>query len=151
MVEYMKFTKGVLQWDVSFFRTTHDRELEALLDFMATIYGSSVRGIGEDKICWKLDRNKGFIVSAYYHILVGCDLLFPWKSIWKQKISSQVAFFIWTAVWGECLMIDNLRKRRVWVMDWCYMCKSNGESVDHLFLHCPVAMELGLWFWVYLE
>ena len=48
-------------------------------------------------------------------------------------------------------MIDNLRKRRVWVMDWCYMCKSNGESVDHLFLHCPVAMELGLWFWVYLE
>ena len=20
--------------------------------------------------------------------------------------------------------------------------------VDHLFLHCPVAMELGLWFWV---
>ena len=22
------------------------------------------------------------------------------------------------------------------------MCKSNGESVDHLFLHCPVAMDL---------
>ena len=91
------------------------------------------------------------MVSSYYHILVGCDLLFPWKSIWKQKISSQVVFFIWTAAWGECLMIDNLRKRRVWVMDWCYMCKCNGESVDHLFLHCPVAMELGLRFWVYLE
>ena len=125
MVEYMKFTNGVLYWDVSFFRTTHDRELEALLDFVATIYGSFVRGIGEDKICWKLDRNKGFMVSAYYHILVGCDLLFPWKSIWKQKISSQVAFFIWMAAWGDCLMIDNLRKRRVWVMDWYYMCNSN--------------------------
>ena len=48
MVEYMKFTKVVLHWDVSFFRTTHDRQLEALLDFMATIYGSSVRGIGGD-------------------------------------------------------------------------------------------------------
>ena len=22
------------------------------------------------------------------------------------------------------------------------MCKCNGESVDHLFLHCPVAMDL---------
>ena len=22
------------------------------------------------------------------------------------------------------------------------MCKSNGESVDHLFLHCPIAMDL---------
>ena len=22
------------------------------------------------------------------------------------------------------------------------MCKCNGESVDHLFFHCPVAMDL---------
>ena len=22
------------------------------------------------------------------------------------------------------------------------MCKCNGESVDHLFLHCPVAMDM---------
>ena len=28
------------------------------------------------------------------------------------------------------------------ILDWCYMCKCNGESVDHLFLHCPVAMDL---------
>ena len=27
------------------------------------------------------------------------------------------------------------------------MCKSNGESVDHLFLHCPVPMDL--WSMVY--
>ena len=40
------------------------------------------------------------------------------------------------------MTIDNLRKRKVWILDWCYMCKSNGESVDHLFLHCPVAMDL---------
>ena len=37
--------------------------------------------------------------------------------------------------WGE-------RKRKVCILDWCYMCKSNCESVDHLFLHCPVASEL---------
>ena len=35
-----------------------------------------------------------------------------------------------------------LQKRKVWIMDWCYMCKCNGESVDHLFLHCPVAMDM---------
>ena len=27
-------------------------------------------------------------------------------------------------------------------MDWCYTCKCNGESIDHLFLHCPVAMDM---------
>ena len=38
-------------------------------------------------------------------------------------------------------MIDILRKN-VWILDWCYMLKCNGESVDHLFLHCLAAMEL---------
>ncbi len=37
--------------------------------------------------------------------------------------------------------IDNLWKRRVLVIDWCCMCKSNGESVNHLLLHCPLAQE----------
>ena len=67
---------------------------------------------------------------------------FPWKSIWKQKIPSRVAFFVWTAALGKCLTIDNLRKRKVYILDWCYMCKCNSESVNHLFLHCPVASEL---------
>ena len=42
----------------------------------------------------------------------------------------------------KCLTIDNLRKRKVCIFDWCYMCKCNSESVDHLFLHCSVALEL---------
>ena len=58
-------------------------------NFMNTIYGSSIRGFGEDKMSWKLDRNKGFMVNDYYILLVGSnDFCFPWKSIWKQKIPS---------------------------------------------------------------
>ena len=64
--------------DVSFFRAVHDWELEAWLSFMDTIYGSFVRGFGDDKICWKLDRNKGFMVSAYcYHLVGPNDSFFP--------------------------------------------------------------------------
>ena len=40
------------------------------------------------------------------------------------------------------LTIDNLCKKKVLILDWCYMCKSNGESVDHLLLHCPIVYEL---------
>ena len=43
---------------------------------------------------------------------------------------------------GKSLRIDNLRKRKVCVLDWCFMCKCNSEIVDHLFLNCLVAMDL---------
>ena len=110
---------------------------------MDTIYGTPVRGIAEDKRCWLPNKNKRFMVSAYYHLLVGhSKQFFAWKSIWKQKILSRVAFFVWTIALGKCLTIDNLRKRKLCILGWCYMCKCYSEIVDHLFLHCPVAMEL---------
>jgi hypothetical protein len=28
------------------------------------------------------------------------------------------------------------------VLEWCYMCKKNGELVDHLLLHYEVASAL---------
>lgn len=38
--------------------------------------------------------------------------------------------------------MDNLQKRTVIVGDWCCMCKTSGETVDHLLLHYEVARTL---------
>jgi hypothetical protein len=35
--------------------------------------------------------------------------------------------------------MDNLRKQYVIMVNWCYLCKRNGEHVDHLLLHCDIA------------
>ena len=114
MAKLMKSPNGVLFWDVSFFRGVHVRELEALSSFMESIYGSSTRGFGEDKMCWILSKDKGFLLKDYYKILAGPTIFgFPWRSIWKQKIPFRVAYFVWTATLGKCLMIDNFRKRKV--------------------------------------
>ena len=79
-------------------------------------------------MCWIPSKDNGFLVSDYYRILVGTTFYgFPWKSIWKRKIPSRVAFFVWTAALGKCLAINNLRKRKLWILDWCYTCKRNGE------------------------
>ena len=51
VVELMKSANGVLFWDVRFFRGVHDWDLEAMSDFMETIYASPLRGLGEDKMC----------------------------------------------------------------------------------------------------
>jgi hypothetical protein len=43
---------------------------------------------------------------------------------------------------GKILTAENLRRRRVILVSWCCMCKADGESVDHLLLHCVYAKEL---------
>ena len=82
VVELMKSPNGVLFWDVSFFRGVHVRELKALSSFMESIYGSSIRGFGKDKMCWIPSKYKGFLVKDYYRILAGPTIFsFPWRSI----------------------------------------------------------------------
>jgi hypothetical protein len=66
----------------------------------------------------------------------------PWKSIWKNKAPLKMTFFVRTAVLEKILILDNLRKKHIIVTEWCVLCKHNGESIDHLLLHCEVAMEV---------
>ena len=95
VADLMRYINGVLHWEIHFYRDVHNRELEVFRSFINTIYNTPVRGIGEDKRCWLPCKSKGFMVSAYYHLLVSrSEQYFPWKSIWKQKISSRVAFFV---------------------------------------------------------
>ena len=62
--------------------------------------------------------------------------------MWQSKVPPRVAFFSWTAALGKILTIDNLRKRHLVILEWCYMCKRCGESVDHLLLHFLLAFEM---------
>jgi len=38
--------------------------------------------------------------------------------------------------------MDNPRKQHIIVVEWYCMCKNNGESVDHLLLHCDITSAL---------
>jgi hypothetical protein len=45
-------------------------------------------------------------------------------------------FFTWTAACGKIPTVDNLRRRGMVVVNRCWLCEADGESVDHLLLHC---------------
>jgi hypothetical protein len=58
------------------------------------------------------------------------------------KATRKVTFFVWTAALGKILTIDNLQRRHILIVDWCCMCKSHGESTNHLLIHCSVTSNI---------
>jgi hypothetical protein len=93
-----------------------------------------------DRLCWVPSKKDVFKVKSYLSSLVGSvGRRFPWKSVWRTQAPPRAALFVWTAALGKILTADNLRKRKTIIVDRCYLCKRDGESVDHLLLHCDVA------------
>lgn len=85
----------------------------------------------------------GFEIDRYYQSLICIiDISFSLEKHLEVKGATQVALFMWTLALGKILTIDKLRRRRLIVIDWCYVCKCAGETMDHLLLHCPTATEL---------
>ena len=96
-----------------------------------------------DKICWIPLKRKNFEVKSYYQVMCNLALIIgPWKSIWMNKAPLRTVFFVWMVVLGKILTLDNLCQKNIIVMEWYCMCKHNGESIDHLLLHCEIAIEV---------
>jgi hypothetical protein len=85
-----------------------------LASLFRRLYAHNLRGEGGDKLWW-IPLHKGkFEVRSFYFALAPVEPIpFPWKSIWRTKAPPRVAFFVWTAVLGKILTMDNLRKRCV--------------------------------------
>ena len=139
----MSHINGRLHWDVLFTRSVQDWKLESISSFMDLLYSNPVQGRGEEKLSWGSPVSKAFTVkSSYRYLSSPSPRTFPWKRVRKSKVPSRVAFFSWTAALGKILTIDNLRKRGLILVDWCYLCRESGESPDHILLHRKLAREL---------
>ena len=90
-----------------------------------------------------LRRRRSSRLVAIFIVCLG-SLRFPFlgKLFGNLMCLLVLLFFVWTAALGKILTVDNLRLRHIVVLDWCCMCKGDGESVDHLLLHCLVAHEM---------
>ena len=127
MAEVMGWSSGQLHWNFHFCRSLQDWEEESFDRFMEIVYSSKVLGVSPNKVCWKLAKSGGFEVSSFY-LSFYPPLSFPWRLVWQSKVPLRVAFISWLASFCKILTTDNLHKRRIVAIDWCYMCKRCGES-----------------------
>jgi hypothetical protein len=147
VVDNLVVHNGVTQWNVLFTRQIQDWEMEMILSFFERLYSTLVRHGQGDRLVWNPSKRGLFEARSYYEVLIRKNgPSFPWKSIWRVKALTMVAFFVWSTALSKILTHENLRKRNIVVIEWCYMCKKNGESMNHLLLHCEVVCEL----WSYI-
>ena len=64
--------------------------------------------------------------------------------VWKQIRNNQKRFKLCKIEKSE--RIEREIEFAIVIADWCCLCRSAGESVSHLLLHCPIASDL----WAFL-
>lgn len=95
----------------------------------------------EDSFIW--DPNGGsYSVKEGYKALQAQTALNNWqyhKSVWKIESLPKIKFFNWTLLHGKLLTAENLKKKGIQGPSICFMCKNSEESLNHLFIECPIA------------
>lgn len=131
-------------WNVHLRRNVQDWEQDQLLELLGFLYALRIEEVEQDSLVWDCPRAKGkFSVSSFYGALAHEEaVVFPWRCVWVVGTPSKVAFFVWTAMLGRILALDNLIRCDHILVNWFCLYCGDAESVDHLLVHCPVASRL---------
>jgi len=118
-----------------------------LASFYTLLYSHRVRRKEEDKLWWAPSHKGNFDVRSLYKILACKDAFpFPWKSIWRTQVPSNVAllfFPAWLAAIAKILTMYNLKKRHVTVVIGAACANKMWSQWTFFFLlHCKVACAL---------
>nr|XP_033512018.1 probable membrane-associated 30 kDa protein, chloroplastic [Nicotiana tomentosiformis] len=93
---------------------------------------------------WKGHKSGAFSVKSAYHFFNTTNPTqgWPWKQIWRVRAPTKVLCFTWLVARETVLTQDNLIRRGIQLQAKCSLCGKDGESASHLFIHCPVTIQL---------
>ena len=92
---------------------------------------------------WKWTKEGQFMVKSCYQAMEEDPYVKTQVSkIWTIKAPMRVMVFTWLLMRNKILTIDNLMARGWEMANMCYMCRSQSESVQHLFGNCTIATQV---------
>ena len=94
-----------------------------------------------DDWIWKPDPSGQYSAKSAYYALRGNitegDDFADFEELWKLRIPSKVAVFVWRLLRDRLPTKVNLCRRHVEINDLqCPFCRSMEEDATHLFFHC---------------
>ena len=90
-LRFRGFWRGgtVRVWDLRFYREFQDYELAASYSLLEFIQSRIPWGERSDTLCWCLKGDGKFDTLSFYPVIQGAqNSLFPWKGVWKPKVSN---------------------------------------------------------------
>ncbi|CAL1383262.1 unnamed protein product [Linum trigynum] len=105
-----------------------------------------------DKLIWHGTPDGVFTVKSAYHLVVDLDKRAgdwkstaswmdraSWVSLWEANIPPKLKVFVWQIFNRILPTTKALREKGVPVLPRCTVCWGVSETMEHLFLDCPVA------------
>ncbi|KAM7522715.1 hypothetical protein LguiA_012617 [Lonicera macranthoides] len=129
-------------WNLGFHRNLNDFELIEFASLVTLIENVMFQDNGSDYRVWSNNSPGLFSCHSFFKYIFDSRPYAQnedWKFIWKDGIPSKVKVLVWVALKRKLNTCDLLQKRRpskCLSPHWCVLCKSAGEDLDHLFLHC---------------
>lgn len=132
-------------WDLAFKRNLFERNIErGGLLFAEKLYGLLL-GQGLDRLWWKVDTTGVFSANSAFLALTSPSPRMKSSTanqIWNFRVPKKVKVFLLVVFLsrGPCSK-KAPAKASPWALtpSICPMCLRDSESVDHFFIHCPVA------------
>ena len=159
------------KWCISGLHTVFVADMDAsvegvLTDFVEFFQGVQLQANEQDAWVWTVDKPRGFTVKSCYswlnnRVLVTDvsneeSVISACKSLWKSDIPSKVLVFCWRLLLRKLPTRENLFIRKIIpsIQDAkCVFCRSETESIDHLFCCCTVVKDVwrGVFGWLNVQ
>ncbi|CAL1376453.1 unnamed protein product [Linum trigynum] len=109
----------------------------------------------EDKLIWHGTSDGVFSVKLAYHFAILLDqqgghwksvaswmYRASWIQLWNANIPPKMKMFVWQIFNRILPTTEALIEKKVSVLPQCLVCWAESDTMEYLFLHCPVARAL---------
>lgn len=147
-----------VSWDLGLCRGLRDHEIEEVSLLISFLFEVFIDPMSSNSCLWSLTSSGTFSFSFHQKLIVCSNLSsavspsfpFPFNSIWKSHSPPHYKAFCWEVA-HKCVNTSDMIRRRHkgWCLlpHVCHLCLREDETVNHIFIHYPYALEVWWFTW----